>query len=135
MWATWGSYEAQTRAQGCRVRVKYGHGHVLDTCQTRSIRVRHELTVLTHPTRSNLAWTRLRHVLTGLWVFGIKPDSITNYNPKSPIFPSQLISLSNPQRRRTLTFCLLVVILSPSKVLIEAATSPSSSRNRSILSQ
>ena len=96
------SRDAMSVSGTCRTQTRARYAP--DTCQTRSIRVRHESTILTRPTRSNLSWTRFDEFV-GLWD-RTWPDTI--YNPKPPIFPHNW-SLSNPQRRRTLTCCLLAI--------------------------
>jgi len=82
----------------CLCRVRVGHRHTPDSWQTR---VRHESnTCLTRvnyfdsPNTVKLSLDTAQTLLRGLWVCRIEPDPITNYNSKSPISSSQLISLS-----------------------------------------
>jgi len=65
----------------CRVRV----GHAYDTCQTRPIRIWHESTHLTRPTRSNSAQTYTDMICGFVGSYPTRLLFIT-LNPQLPTF-------------------------------------------------
>ena len=101
----------------CQVRVKHMH----DTGTTRSTRVRHESTELTHPARST-QWGHGSDTGLGVWVFGFvgswdRTRTATIKTPKSPTVVTISLSIPKSPPQQTLfpqLLSLAVVISSPS---------------------